>query len=61
MRDLENENKRPVQKYVRIEVSIPFALLSMFDEESERRGYNRSEALRHAMRNEIEKWTGRQL
>lgn len=57
----ENGKKRPSQKYVRIELSIPFSLVNQFDEEAERRGYNRSEAIRTAMRDELERWTGRRL
>lgn len=57
----DSEKKREFQKCVRIEMSIPFQLLSQFDEEAERRGYNRSEAIRAAIRDKIERWTGRQL
>lgn len=53
--------KSTPSNYVHIYVSIPFQLLSKFDEESERRGYNRSEAMRKAMRNLLETWTGREL
>jgi metal-responsive CopG/Arc/MetJ family transcriptional regulator len=61
---MENGNsgeKLKKAKAVRINVSIPFQLLKQFDEESERRGYNRSEALREAIRDQLERWTGRRL
>jgi metal-responsive CopG/Arc/MetJ family transcriptional regulator len=62
MPETENGKKRASgKKSVRIEVSIPFPLLSQFDDEAERRGYNRSEALRAAMRDQLERWTGRRL
>lgn len=61
MASLKNGKKRCTQKYVRIEVSLPFPLLQQFDEEADARGYNRSEALRSAIRDQIEHWTGRRL
>ena len=60
-------NKRPKQDveklsdFVSITFTIPFSLLSQFDEECKRRGYTRSEAVRQAMRRLIEIWTGRRL
>jgi len=47
--------------YVQVSVTVPFSLLSLFDEESKRRGYTRSEAIRQAMRRTLEIWTGRRL
>jgi metal-responsive CopG/Arc/MetJ family transcriptional regulator len=61
MAEKKNRKKRSAGNYVRIEVTLPFQLISQFDEEAERRGYNRSEALRAAMRDQIERWTGRRL
>jgi metal-responsive CopG/Arc/MetJ family transcriptional regulator len=62
MEETENRKNRQLPaKYVRIEMSIPFPLLSQFDGEIERRGYNRSEAIRAAMRDQLERWTGRKL
>jgi metal-responsive CopG/Arc/MetJ family transcriptional regulator len=61
MAEAENRKKGPSVKYVRIEISIPFLLVSQFDEEAEWRGYNRSEAIRASMRDQIERWTGRRL
>jgi len=42
-------------------VSVPVSLLALFDEESSKRGYTRSEAIRVAMRSMLELWTGRSL
>jgi metal-responsive CopG/Arc/MetJ family transcriptional regulator len=61
MPETKKGKKRVLQKYVRIEISVPFPLLSQFDEEAERRGYNRSEAIRATMRDQLERWTGRKL
>jgi hypothetical protein len=62
-----NRKKRQSQtptksaEFVKISVSVPFSLLSLFDEEAERRGYTRSEAIRQGIRHQIEVWTGRRL
>jgi metal-responsive CopG/Arc/MetJ family transcriptional regulator len=50
-----------VSEYVNVTFSIPYSLLSMFDGEIAKRGYGRSEALRMAMREMLERWTGRRL
>ena len=47
--------------FVAISITIPYNLLSMFDSESARRGYQRSEAIRQAMRSLLEAWMGRKL
>jgi len=57
----ENRKKAPGGDFVKISLSVPFNLLSMFDEESKRRGYTRSEAVRQGMRRLLETWTGRRL
>lgn len=65
VRKLENEKKghTPTKhgEFVKISVSLPFSLLSMFDEEAERRGYTRSEAIRQGVRHLLEVWTGRRI
>ena len=47
--------------HVAIQVSLPYSLLNQYDEEIQRRGYNRSEGLRSAIRDQLERWTGRRL
>lgn len=61
MSEPENRKNEPVSEFVQISVTVPFSLLSMFDEERKRRGYTRSEAIRKAMRHALETWTGRRL
>jgi len=53
--------KSEFSDYVHITVSIPFSLLRVFDEEVKKRGYTRSEAIRKAIRNMLEIWTGRRM
>jgi hypothetical protein len=54
----ENRKKR-VSEFADVNFTVPFALLNVYDEEAEKRGYTRSEALRQGMRRQIEGWTGR--
>jgi len=49
------------QEFVKVSVSLPFSLLQLFDEEADRRGYTRSEAIRQGIRHQLEVWTGRRL
>jgi len=45
---------------VSIKATVPYHLLSAFDDEFKRHGYStRSEAVREAMRKLLEIWTGR--
>jgi metal-responsive CopG/Arc/MetJ family transcriptional regulator len=46
-------------EFVKITVTLPFSLLSAFDEEASRLGYTRSESIRQSMRKMLETWTGR--
>jgi len=50
-----------ISDFVNITITVPYSLLSQFDEETQRRGYTRSEAVRQAMRRLLEIWTGRRL
>ncbi len=68
MKDDVNQSKKKKGRpkvefsdYVQVSVTIPFSLLSVFDEEIRRRGYNRSEAIRKAIRSMLEVWTGRRF
>jgi len=61
MEKRRGRKKSEVSDYVHITISIPFSLLSIFDEEAKKRGYTRSEAIRKAIRNMLEVWTGRRL
>lgn len=49
----------PQVDFVNVNFTVPYNLLSPFDKEAEMRGYTRSEALREAMRKQLELWTGR--
>jgi len=60
-KESKTREKLRTQAFVRVQFTIPFNLLSMLDEESDRRGYTRSEALRKAVRSLLEVWTGRRL
>jgi len=45
---------------VDIDVTLPYSLLTTFDEEYKRHGFStRSEAVRESMRKQLETWTGR--
>lgn len=57
----KTREKLKSQSFVKVQFTIPFNLLQMFDEETDRRGYTRSEALRKAVRQQLEQWTGRRL
>jgi len=45
-------------EFVDVNFTVPYGLLSRFDQECEKRGYTRSEALRETMRRQLEIWTG---
>lgn len=51
----------PVSEFVKISFTIPFPLLTQFDDETSKRGYTRSEAIRQAIRRMLEIWTGGRL
>jgi len=53
--------KSEISDYVNVTITIPFNLLSIFDEERKKRGYSRSEAIRLSMRRLLELWTGRRM
>jgi metal-responsive CopG/Arc/MetJ family transcriptional regulator len=59
MSDPKVERNPRRMEFVKITVTLPFPLLSVFDEHASRLGYTRSEALRQSMRKMLETWTGR--
>jgi len=59
MKNRDGQKKSAVSNFVKSSFSVPYPLLKDFDEEAERHGYTRSEALRQAMRRLLETWTGR--
>lgn len=61
MPEPKREESAKISDFVNITVTVPFSLLSQFDEECQRRGYTRSEAVRQGMRRLLEIWTGRRL
>lgn len=61
LRKSKTREKLKTQAFVKVNFTVPFNLLDLYDEEAERRGYTRSEALRQAMRRQLEMWTGRRL
>ena len=56
-----NNGKKRVSEFVKASISIPYSLLSTFDEEAKRLGYTRSEGIRQAMRRQLEIWTGKRF
>ena len=58
---LKTEKSQADVDFVQVSFSVSTTLLSLFDKESKMRGYTRSEALRSAMREKLEVWTGRRL
>jgi metal-responsive CopG/Arc/MetJ family transcriptional regulator len=57
----EKQKKSDGSVYVAVTISLPFSLLSQFDEEIKRKGYTRSEGIRVGMRHLLEVWTGRRF
>ena len=45
-------------EFVNVNFTVPYGLLAVFDQETQKRGYTRSEGLRQAMRRLLEVWTG---
>lgn len=58
-KNMGSDEVRPT--YVNITISIPVSFILLFDRESRRLGYTRSEAIRMGMRQIVEVWTGRRL
>ena len=56
----KSQKKRAVSDAVDIKVTMPYSLLTAFDEELKRHSYStRSEAVRETIRRQMEIWTGR--
>ena len=61
MEKLSDKDVKVKPEFLRISVTVPWTLLSQFDEESNKRGYTRSEAVRTAMRRLLSIWTGARI
>lgn len=61
MRKAQTKKTQKVSEFVKISFTIPFPLLTQFDDEAAKRGYTRSEAIRQAIRRTLEIWTGGRL